>query len=290
MKKRLCSFLSVLLVVFLAFALTACGKTIGTQNGQAVQVLSGNQEATTDGTAGQTQEQTKEAAKDKDQEDTKPQEQTTTAPSQAQTQNTQGVSGGGYSSGGAGYSQQPSQNTQPSGGQSSGGQSSGSTPAQQPTEAATQKPTEAATEKPTEPATQKPTEAPTQAVTEPPTQAPTEPATEAPTEPPTEAPTQAPQYVITITVDGCGYGGYGVMSSCTLGFAYQPSVYDALCNCGVGIEGSGYYVSAINGLREKDHGTTSGWMYSVNGTVPMVACGRYYLNSGDNVYWYYVGD
>lgn len=128
------------------------------------------------------------------------------------------------------------------------------------------------------------TEAPTQPPTEAPTQAPTQPPTEAPTQPP------APQYVITITVDGCGYGGYGVMSSCTLSFPYQPSVYDSLCNSGVGIEGSGYYVSAINGLREKAYGTYSGWMYSVNGTTPMISCGSYYLSSGDNVYWYYVGD
>lgn len=129
---------------------------------------------------------------------------------------------------------------------------------------------------------------PAQTPTEAPTQAPTEP----PTQPPTEAPTQppAPQYVVSITVDGCGYGGYGIMSSCTLSFPYQPSVYDALCSCGVGLEGSGYYVSGINGLREKEYGATSGWMYSVNGYTPMVSCGNYYLNSGDNVYWHYVGD
>ena len=110
--------------------------------------------------------------------------------------------------------------------------------------------------------------------------------------PPTEAPTQppAPQFIISVTVDGCGYGGYGVMSSCTLSFPYQPSVFDALCNSGVGVEGSAYYVSAINGLREKAHGVTSGWMYSVNGAVPMISCGDYYLSSGDSVYWYYVGD
>lgn len=154
--------------------------------------------------------------------------------------------------------------------------------------------TEVPTQVPTQAVTEAQVQVPAQPVTEPPTQAPTEPPTQAPTEPPTEAPTetptQAPQYVVTITVDGCGYGGYGVMSSCTLGFAYQPSVYDALCNCGVGIEGSSYYVSAINGLREKAYGATSGWMYSVNGSVPMMSCGDYFLSSGDNVYWYYVGD
>ncbi len=126
----------------------------------------------------------------------------------------------------------------------------------------------------------------------PPTEAPTQPPTQAPTQPPTEAPTQppAPQFIISVTVDGCGYGGYGVMSSCTLSFPYQPSVFDVLCNSGVGVEGSAYYVSAINGLREKAYGATSGWMYSVNGATPMLSCGDYYLSSGDSVYWYYVGD
>lgn len=129
-------------------------------------------------------------------------------------------------------------------------------------------------------------------VVTPPTEAPAQPPTQAPTQPPTEAPTQppAPQYIISVTVDGCGYGGYGVMSSCTLSFPYQPSVFDVLCNSGVGVEGSAYYVSAINGLREKAYGATSGWMYSVNGATPMLSCGDYYLSSGDSVYWYYVGD
>ena len=38
----------------------------------------------------------------------------------------------------------------------------------------------------------------------------------------------------------------------------------------------------------KEHGGHSGWMYSVNGAVPMTACSNYVLLNGDSVSWYYV--
>lgn len=113
-----------------------------------------------------------------------------------------------------------------------------------------------------------------------PAQPPAQPETQAPTQPP------APAYTIYITVDAGQFGG--VQASAPIGFSYQPSVYDALCNTGVSISGSGYYVSAINGLAEKQHGPTSGWMYTVNGVTIMRSCGDCYLNDGDTVYWYYV--
>lgn len=54
------------------------------------------------------------------------------------------------------------------------------------------------------------------------------------------------------------------------------------------VEGSGSYVSAINGLREGDKGSQSGWMYSVNGYTPNVSCGSYGVGEGDSISWYYV--
>ncbi len=96
----------------------------------------------------------------------------------------------------------------------------------------------------------------------------------------------APAYLIYITVDAGQYGG--VQASTAVGFNYQPSVYDALCSSGVSISGDAYYVRAINGLAEKQHGPTSGWMYKVNGATSMRSCGDCYLNNGDNVYWIYV--
>lgn len=50
----------------------------------------------------------------------------------------------------------------------------------------------------------------------------------------------------------------------------------------------GVYVVGINNLDEKDCGSASGWMYKVNGTVPMTSCGKYKMDSGDNLVFYYV--
>ena len=52
--------------------------------------------------------------------------------------------------------------------------------------------------------------------------------------------------------------------------------------------GSTVYVSGIDGLKEFDHGPSSGWMYKVNGTPPNIGAGAYYLKAGDQVVWYYV--
>lgn len=52
--------------------------------------------------------------------------------------------------------------------------------------------------------------------------------------------------------------------------------------------GSTVYVSGIDGLKEFDHGLSSGWMYKVNGTPPNIGAGAYRLKAGDQVIWYYV--
>lgn len=52
--------------------------------------------------------------------------------------------------------------------------------------------------------------------------------------------------------------------------------------------GSTVYVSGIDGLKEFDHGPSSGWMYKVNGTPPNIGVGAYRLKAGDQVIWYYV--
>ena len=48
------------------------------------------------------------------------------------------------------------------------------------------------------------------------------------------------------------------------------------------------YVSSINGLAEKEHGASSGWMYAVNGKLPNMACSAYKLVDGDSIQWRYV--
>lgn len=103
---------------------------------------------------------------------------------------------------------------------------------------------------------------------------------------------QQPSYVtVTVSVTSSAVGN-PVSSGGTFTFNEGATVYDALCALGLSVNahGSSYgtYVSAIGGLAEKEHGGTSGWMYSVNGTSPMTACSNYVLSNGDNVVWYYV--
>ena len=86
--------------------------------------------------------------------------------------------------------------------------------------------------------------------------------------------------------------GNPVSGGGTFTFNQGATVYDALCACGLSMNASntgyGVYVRAIGGLAEKEHGGNSGWMYSVNGAVPMTACSNYVLSNGDSVSWYYV--
>lgn len=101
-----------------------------------------------------------------------------------------------------------------------------------------------------------------------------------------------PGYVtVTVSVTSSAVGN-PVSSSGTFAFNEGATVYDALCALGLSVNahGSSYgtYVAAIGGLAEKEHGGTSGWMYSVNGTTPMTACSNYVLSNGANVVWYYV--
>lgn len=103
---------------------------------------------------------------------------------------------------------------------------------------------------------------------------------------------QESNYVtVTVSVTSSAVGN-PVSSGGTFTFNEGATVYDALCALGLSVNthGSSYgtYVSAIGGLAEKQHGGTSGWMYSVNGTSPMTACSNYVLSNGDYVVWYYV--
>ena len=86
--------------------------------------------------------------------------------------------------------------------------------------------------------------------------------------------------------------GNPVSASGSYSFNPGATPYDALCALGLSVNARstsyGTYVAAIGGLAEKEHGGTSGWMYSVNGSTPMTACTNYVLSSGDVVVWYYV--
>lgn len=54
-----------------------------------------------------------------------------------------------------------------------------------------------------------------------------------------------------------------------------------------GGSGGNLYVQGIDGLRESDRGSESGWMYSVNGVFPNYSAGAYTLQPGDIVAWRY---
>lgn len=102
----------------------------------------------------------------------------------------------------------------------------------------------------------------------------------------------APKTVtVSISVDSSAVGG-PVSGSGTFTFEEGATVYDALCALGLSIGSQdsihGVYVSSINGLAEKEHGASSGWMYAVNGKLPNMACSAYKLRDGDSIQWRYV--
>lgn len=50
------------------------------------------------------------------------------------------------------------------------------------------------------------------------------------------------------------------------------------------------YIAEINGLAEFDNGKNSGWMYTVNGSHPLLGLNQYTLSSDDEIVWHYTDD
>ena len=61
----------------------------------------------------------------------------------------------------------------------------------------------------------------------------------------------------------------------------------AAAAAGIEVKGASDYVKSIGGLREKDCGANSGWLYSVNGEFPNVGANKYKLEPGDELLWVY---
>ncbi|WP_308616601.1 DUF4430 domain-containing protein, partial [uncultured Enorma sp.] len=106
-----------------------------------------------------------------------------------------------------------------------------------------------------------------------------------------DAGAQQPQTVtVTVSIDSSSVGS-PVSASGTYTFEPGATAYDALRALGVSVNTSGsqfgVYVSAIGGLAEKEHGATSGWLYTVNGAQPATAASNYELSDGDVVRWVY---
>ncbi len=53
---------------------------------------------------------------------------------------------------------------------------------------------------------------------------------------------------------------------------------------------SGNYISSINGLSEFDNGANSGWMYTLNGTHPLLGVSEMKLKNGDVIVMHYTDD
>lgn len=51
-----------------------------------------------------------------------------------------------------------------------------------------------------------------------------------------------------------------------------------------------YYIEGIAQIYEKDCGTKSGWMYSVNGNFPNYGCSDYIIKNGDEIKFLYTCD
>ena len=106
-----------------------------------------------------------------------------------------------------------------------------------------------------------------------------------------QQPSAANIVTVSVSVSSSAVGN-PVSASGSYSFNAGATPYDALCALGLSVNARitsyGTYVAAIGGLAEKEHGGTSGWMYSVNGSTPMTACTNYVLSNGDVVVWYYV--
>ena len=49
----------------------------------------------------------------------------------------------------------------------------------------------------------------------------------------------------------------------------------------------GVYIAGFNYIDEKDCGSSSGWLYSVNGKMPGKSCGKYTVQNGDSIVFSY---
>ena len=88
-----------------------------------------------------------------------------------------------------------------------------------------------------------------------------------------------------------------ILSTTTVTFTEGESVFDVLqrvcCDNGIQMDASwsgkygSAYVEGIANIYEKDVGSTSGWMYKVNGWFPNYGCSAYTLKDGDSIAWCY---
>lgn len=96
---------------------------------------------------------------------------------------------------------------------------------------------------------------------------------------------------VSLKVDGTD-GDHGVIYDGSVQVPEGSNVYDVLVASEVEMSskqamGMGAYVESIDGLREREKGPSSGWLFSVNGKVASVSCDQYEVADGDSVEWAY---
>ncbi|MBE7035642.1 MAG: DUF4430 domain-containing protein [Ruminococcaceae bacterium] len=102
--------------------------------------------------------------------------------------------------------------------------------------------------------------------------------------------------------EGCGSSytykkdarNYEELVKAQVSLSKNKTVYDALAEVlekeGIDFTESNGYVSEIGGLKEFDHGTRSGWMFTVDGVHKNTGCRETKLTKDCTVLWYYTDD
>ena len=104
---------------------------------------------------------------------------------------------------------------------------------------------------------------------------------------------------VTVSVDGKNVNGFKstsgiVISGLGLNATAWDAVSGALTKAGYKYQNFGDYISGVtdaNGVTLTETDTAnSGWLYTVNGKLPNVYMGSYYLSDKDNIVLYYTAD
>lgn len=102
-------------------------------------------------------------------------------------------------------------------------------------------------------------------------------------------------YDITDVVGNNSVGNWYQTSSTPLAIhailkVLEQNGYDVTDPDVIEVNYGGNYISAIAGEAEQDQGPNSGWMYKVNGVLPLVGVGDQTLQANDLVEVFYIGD
>lgn len=91
-----------------------------------------------------------------------------------------------------------------------------------------------------------------------------------------------------------------VIGTCTVTIADQleeteydinegDTIYDIMMKTGIAVSaedtGNGLAIEAIGGVANGDMGKNSGWLFTVNGEMPMDYCNKIPVNDGDEIVW-----